>query len=360
MCHSDSSLHVRSNRRAGLVAMTEMLLMIVLLAGMFWLVSQFTSAMTNEPQSAKSSADACSDRGVYRISIDCDEDRLWIYRPRDGLTRLNLVTNMTEQLVALPVGLSTIAHSRDGSTTLMCSSDGELVLTRNGDAPQSAHVSHEGEIVVDSSVSLDGETAVCVTNRGQVHGWRRYEGAFQYFTHYLAPGAPIAKVGLNRSGQRMYVGRFDGTAVFFDPISGRPDGQELRLGGAGAVECTIYAWSGDGRFLAACSDGRLRVCDVETGNQVFETVLFDGRNNRRPTSLEFSDDGSRLAVTTNVSPEICVWDVEAGKLAGILHGHKGVVRSLQFASSDRLFSGSYDGSVREWSLDTWGQIRIVD
>ena len=53
-----------------------------------------------------------------------------------------------------------------------------------------------------------------------------------------------------------------------------------------------------------------------------------------------------------------MWDVETGALEATLREHGDTVYSL-VVHGDRLFSGSYDGTIREWAAGTWAALRTV-
>ncbi len=123
-----------------------------------------------------------------------------------------------------------------------------------------------------------------------------------------------------------------------------------------------FAVSDDERLMAlAKSTGELQVYDAATGGIVCHIFPETPHSAARPTAMSFSPDGQRIAVATNVASEIHLWDLQTGEPAGQLRGHDGIVRCLEFApTSDRLYSGSYDGTIREWSLTTRSQLRLVD
>ena len=71
----------------------------------------------------------------------------------------------------------------------------------------------------------------------------------------------------------------------------------------------------------------------------------------------FSPDGS-LVATASDDFAIRVWHAHDGSASGILTGHRAGILSLEFASNTRILSGSLDGTMRLWSLDTF-QTRVV-
>ena len=53
------------------------------------------------------------------------------------------------------------------------------------------------------------------------------------------------------------------------------------------------------------------------------------------------------------------WDLSSGALLRTFHGHTRWVRSIALGQN-RLFSGSWDDTVREWDLETGQCVRIFD
>jgi hypothetical protein len=71
------------------------------------------------------------------------------------------------------------------------------------------------------------------------------------------------------------------------------------------------------------------------------------------TALAATPDGT-LAVSGSKDRTLRVWDLETGKLAGVMSGHQAEVRAVAITPDGTLvFSGSNDGSLRLWSrVDT--------
>ncbi len=116
-----------------------------------------------------------------------------------------------------------------------------------------------------------------------------------------------------------------------------------------------------GGLLAACEDnGAVTVLRAEDGWPV-ECVLDQSRS--PGLRAAFSPDGSRLAVAS-WSSTAWVWNVATRTLERELRGHGSLLHGVAWeerAGRHALWTGSYDGDVRVWSMDSAPQaVRMAE
>lgn len=156
-----------------------------------------------------------------------------------------------------------------------------------------------------------------------------------------------------------------------------------------SMNSIVYSPDGQ-RIITAADDGKIKIWDTQSGfcivtftehssgvtacefakrGNVLFTSSLDGsvrawdliryRNFRTftaPTRLSFSSvavdpSGEVVCAGSLDSFDIHIWSVQTGQLLDQLSGHEGPVASLAFApSGDTIVSGSWDHTVRVWSI----------
>ena len=290
---------------------------------------------------------------------------MWIYRPGDSIARLDLATH--EYVSSMPLSgieVSAVGHSGDGSTTLLCGLNGAVMLFEGTEAVVTKQLSRRDDFVMEALVSNDGSTALCVTAGGEVSGWRRTAAGLTDFSYQIGNRTFVAKSGMNETGTQLFVARLDGTVDFLDPVTGLRTLEPLKVDDdwrAGA-ECVAFHWSADGRLFGISSTrGQICVYDLDTRGVIFQATCDKIASSSRPTVFMISPDNKHVAIAQNTGTEISVFDLANKTRVGKLLGHDGIVRAIQFApETNRVYTGGYDGTVREWSLDTLSQVRTLD
>ena len=116
------------------------------------------------------------------------------------------------------------------------------------------------------------------------------------------------------------------------------------------------AFRADGKVLAAADSSGVKLVDVSSGELIRETEI--GRN--LVQGLEFSPDGSLLAVGSWTSDDVKIVDGESGKEVARLIGHERGGRSVAFSPDGKLLATtSDDGTVRLWDMKTMSEVRVL-
>ncbi|CAK5261817.1 unnamed protein product [Mycena citricolor] len=175
-----------------------------------------------------------------------------------------------------------------------------------------------------------------------------------------------------------YVLKQQGHFYDMNTLAYSPDGQTIATGGddgkvkvwsthtgfcfvtftehSAPVSCVEFAKHGSVLFTASL-DGTVRAYDLVRYRN-FRT--FTSPSPVQFSALAVDPSGEVVAAGSTDSFEVFLWSVQTGKLLDILTGHEGPVSSLAFspAGANQLVSGSWDRSVRVWSV--FGRSRAVE
>ena len=108
---------------------------------------------------------------------------------------------------------------------------------------------------------------------------------------------------------------------------------------------------------ASVADAKLEETDTDYPQwQLPEDAKFRlGKGNLH--DIKYTPDGNRIAVATEIG--IWIYDAQTGKELTLLTGHTERVTAIDFPMDGRfLASGSFDGTVRLWDIDTGEQTEV--
>jgi WD40 repeat protein/serine/threonine protein kinase len=152
-------------------------------------------------------------------------------------------------------------------------------------------------------------------------------------------------VAFSPDGSRVATGSEDGSAIIWDPSTGR------QLGAVMHHEGSILSinFSPDGRrLITASADHTARVWDAATGQPLGPSLSHAGEVD----DAAFSHDGDRV-VTASDDQTARVWFWRSGRLQGTPLRHRATVYSVQFSPDDaRIATASKDHTARIWDAKT--------
>jgi WD40 repeat protein len=253
-----------------------------------------------------------------------------------------------------------LAIAPDGRTALLGGNMGNRVV-QVWDLDGKAATRKFPMLGIFVAVSPDGQYGACT---------ELYKSSVTYFklddgkpVREFPLGAFVSFVEFSSDGSRLLAGSQNGDALVFDIRSGD---KLARLGHAGAV--SNGAFSPDGSIVAtAAYDNKVHLWDAASGKKLRE---FD--HPALVWGLAFSSDGRLLATGTGGTPlgpvstqrvpvsddnSVRLWDVASGMLVRQLEGHDHAVCGLAFSpDGQRLASGSFDGTLRLWSVERGAEL----
>lgn len=343
----------QTTRRRGMIAFGEILLLLVGLTILGCLIHFLLRPMAEAPFGNPSSR--C--RPVYKISLSGDEGSLWVYRWHENLIQIDLASNQIDYCLLNPsVPFSSLASNDDGSRVVTLRATGEIIVFHNGKV-EWRHSLPDGERF-DTYISDDRAVVVSAASDCIVNAWVQQGSVQQQFQLGVSSKSSVLRIGLNPGASRLFVARDDGSVSILGLDARDQTDLPINFGS----ENVAFCWSPDeNSFAAVTSDSRIRLYDAQSACLRYEYVIDESVPRMHTATLKISPDGRLIVIASPATDDIIVWDADAGRLSGRLKGHSGSVHSLQFsADSSRIFTGGYDGTVREWSLSTYSQIRQID
>jgi WD40 repeat protein/DNA-binding SARP family transcriptional activator/energy-coupling factor transporter ATP-binding protein EcfA2 len=295
----------------------------------------------------------------------------------------------TRELEGHGVWVLSVTYSPDGQHLISTahSDGGPTTLVRDlGSSEPPTELAHGDWGVDQARYTPDGARLVTAAHESTARVWDAATGT--PLVTFSGHTGHVLAVDISPDGRRVVTGGSDARARVWDIDNGRE--VMVLAGHTAAVDAVRFAR--DGRYvLTGSSDGSTRVWDVSVaGARDFLTVpaaaliattavfspdgatfataaepsgvtLFDAGTGAELRTfsgpdvklayLAFSDDGRRLAATSDITDHVPVWDVATGRLEQTLV-HEDGVHAVSFAPDDHLVTASWDGTVSVWDVTT--------
>jgi len=149
----------------------------------------------------------------------------------------------------------------------------------------------------------------------------------------------VTAVAFSPNASKLATASLDASVRLFDSASGAL----LRTLEGHSVFALALSWSPDGKYLASSGFNTVHLWDASTYTEV-------GRlsgHAQAVTALAWAPDGKSLAIGSQ-DRSVRVFSREVRSL----HAHSGPVTALAWSSQGGLVSGSIDGTVRRWTLES--------
>lgn len=194
-----------------------------------------------------------------------------------------------------------------------------------------------------------GSRAVSVGFGGEIQIWACHDGTWS--KDDTAPAAitgsgEVWAVSLSDNGQFLAGVSQDGHIEVWDLNASGEQVQDYETKGSFG---TCLDMSADGRLIASGHEnGSVYIFSTETGRMPFSLSGLV----KPVRTVAFSPAGKLLAAAGD-SKVIVLFDTSSGEQVANLSGHSAWILSLSWSTTgEYLLSGSFDGKVKVWSIDT--------
>ncbi|HEY2971779.1 MAG TPA: WD40 repeat domain-containing protein [Pyrinomonadaceae bacterium] len=256
--------------------------------------------------------------------------------------------------VAFPNNSNILATGKgNGTVELADLKTGERLATLGG---KSANVSTVG-------ISPNGRRIGVGRKDGSVELWtisddlKRTTLQSELVKQQTADSPPVVSLTFSPDSRLLAVGIQNGVVRLWDTTSGKEISQAAAVSTIDAKPDTApassIAFSPDGKSLAIGRTGKVMLVDPSSGRERF-TAQLEERAISEPVpinALAFSADGEIL-VMGRADSTIVLWDLVENKYLLTLVGHSMEVLTVAFSKEGILASGSGDGSIKLWNLES--------
>ncbi len=291
--------------------------------------------------------------GVAHASLSSD-DRTIAASFRDAKTRVWDVESGSR--VAILNYYSVAMIFTPDSKALLFGDDQQSVISvewNTGKVRQTYRASVPLKYVLTLVYSADGSKLAAVDGEGAVVVWDAASGR-ELSAFMEGERVTIAGAAFSPDGTRLVTAGVKGAneAVVWDWAAKTP---VFTLKGHTDVICGLD-WSPDGKTIVSASlDTTIRVWDAATGKQIRR--FASTRPATAAYTLSYSHDSQRVLVAHN-DQITRLWSLEGGEGVQFI-GQFCLIDTVGFFADDkRIFTASYDGTVRIWDATTGGQLKV--
>jgi WD40 repeat protein len=257
--------------------------------------------------------------------------------------------HFTDSLAHYEGTLDAAELSDDGTRIVLAASEEELRVV---DLPQhdlGRTVPGQADRVSDLALSADGSLAVA--GGGSGHLWISDVAAGRVRKSFATMQDGIYSVALDPKGRVALSGGMDGTVRVWN-LRATENTNRSAHDGMGSICSMSVAWQAQ-RFLSASRDGRLDLCDANTGRCL---VSFDGQQGE-VTATALSPD-ARWAVSSGADRTVKLWDLTPDRPVAItLETGGGSMAVLQISRIGRRILGCDASGLFLWELPSGRVVR---
>ena len=257
----------------------------------------------------------------------------------EDVLRTTLVQSRQRAVFGTGAELRAGAFSPDGTMVAFGGVDGRVVVApRLGPA---TFRGHHRDRVNALAFAGGGRTLVTGSNDRTAVVWDIRRGRR---LRTLPHGGRVLSVAVSQNGRLLATGASDRHVRVWQLADGKP---VLDIPFPWSVD--RVSLSTDARRVLAVGGGYARLFDIASGGLV---ASFEREGD--VTDAAISHDGGLVATGYNGKrghAAVRVWDADSGRLQGVLPGHTGRIRDVEFSPVGRwLVSASADGTARVWNV----------
>jgi WD40 repeat protein len=311
------------------------------------------AVVLNSAQTAFAPALAPPVKPVFNLWALADGRHLWLQHGQSEISVLDL-----ESLVMTPViqpnrvPLIDSCVSRDGETRMFAVENFDVLIFRREELIV-AEPSPLDQIaaVAPSWIALsgDGSTAVHMRSGKTVRRWNLSDAEPVASTFELTE--PAEQITLDFSGERLLISSAEGIVSLHDATTGR---RLLTFAGRGPLTADA-AFGDDGSRLAVVRGSSVVLYNVNSPNPEW---TFEGADREEFRFVAMSPDGNWVAANGRHFG-IQLIDTATGKLHRTIFDPSHVRRLSFSPSSQELYCGCNDGTVRVWSPSDGHEIQQI-